>query len=457
MSQEPIPAKVVPYRGPATTSTTLGPRVDSLDLLRGVAILGIFLMNTQSMLLPQNAYVNPTSYGDFTAPHFRAYVFTHVFADMKFITIFSFMFGAGIMLQGERVASRGMWPAAVHYPRMAILLIFGLIHAYALWYGDILTTYACCGLLLYPLKRLPAAWLVAIGLIMVLFQIPINAAVMLDKYHFFPLEQIQQFHGRLTAGMSDAAEIAAYTGPIGEEFAYRARMSFDGQTTVFLVWTLWRCGGCILIGMGLHRWRFFHGDWGKPAYTGMALFTIATGWTMTALGILYNHDMEWDNNALWTFGVYFNYVGSLLAALGYMAVGVLVAQAAGEYKGGVRNGSGALRGVLAPIRAVGKTALSNYIFQSVVGTTVSYAHLFPTTNGGFQLGFGWMGKVSRAGLLPIVIVTWAAQLILSVLWLRYFRQGPLEWLWHKLVYVGRPYPVRPQEGVAGANVPAAPL
>jgi uncharacterized protein len=385
-------------------------------------------------------------------------VFTHVFADMKFITIFSFMFGAGIMLQGERVASRGMSSAAIHYRRMGILLIFGMIHAYALWYGDILTTYACCGLLLYPLKRLPAAWLVAIGLVMVLLQIPINSAVMLDKYHFFPLEQIQRFHGVVSAGMSDAAEIAAYTGPVGQEFAYRARMSLDGQTTIFLVWTLWRCGGCILIGMGLHRWRFFHGDWGKAAYTAIALFTLTTGWTLTALGILYHHDMEWDNNAVWTFGVYFNYVGSLLTALGYMAVGVLVAQAAGEYADSPRGEGRLLRPLLAPVRAVGKTALSNYIFQSVVGTTLSYAHLFPSTGGGIQLGFGWMGKVSRAGLLPIVIVTWAAQLIPSVVWLRYFRQGPLEWLWHKLVYLGKPYPMRPQEATAPqASVPATRL
>jgi uncharacterized protein len=429
----------------------LGPRVDSLDLLRGVAILGIFLMNTQSMLLPQNAYVNPASFGDFTGGNFWAYVFTHIVADMKFITIFSFMFGAGILLQGERVASRGMSPWLTHYLRMSVLLVIGMIHAYAIWYGDILTTYACCGLLLYPLKRLPGAALVGLGLLMVLVQLPVNTAIMTDRYHFFPLEGLQQYHYAVTQGMDDASELAAYTGPLSAELAYRARMSWDGQTTVFLTWTLWRCGGCILIGMGLHRWRFFHGadgGWGKPAYAALAIFGIGLGWTVTTLGIFYNAEQEWDNYPLWRFGVHFNYVGSMLAALGYMAVGVLVADWAGVYGGSRQGGAGWLNRLLGPIRAVGKTALSNYLFQSLVGTTLAYAHIVTIGDAKVQLGLGWMGKVSRAGLLPIVLVTWAVQLALSVWWLRHHRQGPFEWAWHKLVYLGRPYPVRPQEAAA---------
>jgi uncharacterized protein len=457
MSQVPSESPAVPPAESQSPSSppnagakqeVLGPRVDSLDLLRGVAILGIFLMNTQSMLLPQTAYTNPSVYGDFQGREFWAYVFTNTFADMKFITIFSFLFGAGIMLQGERVASRGMSAVGIHYKRMIILLIFGMIHAFGIWYGDILTTYACCGLLFFPLKRLPAGWLVAVGLVLILVEIPLAVAVMRGNIQFFPLQQISRYHYDLTSGMSDYAETIAYTGTWAEEFRYRARMAWDGQTYTFVFWTLWRCGGCILVGMGLHRWRFFHGTWGEPAYKALAIFGCGLGWTLTALGITNNADVQWDNNYLWKFGLDFNYIGSLLASLGYMAIGVLVAQRAARVDGW-KVVTTLLHKGLVPIRAVGKMALTNYIFQSVVGTTLAYAHIISPD---LRLGFGWFAEVTRTQLFPIVLVTWAVQMALSTLWLMHFRQGPLEWLWHKLVYLGKPYPVRPQE--TGLSAPS---
>lgn len=446
-----LPPRHLPPAPSPTLSSTLSPRVDSLDLLRGVAILGIFLMNTQSMLLPQTAYTNPSVYGDFRGWEFWSYVFTNTFADMKFITIFSFLFGAGIMLQGERVASRGMSAAAIHYKRMIILLIFGMIHAFGIWYGDILTTYACCGLLFFPLKRLSGGWLVAIGLLLVLVEIPLAVAVMQGGVNFYPLREITQYHNELTSGMSDYAETLAYTGTWVEEFRYRARMAWDGQTYTFVFWTLWRCGGCILIGMGLHRWRFFHGTWGEPAYKALAILGCGLGWTLTALGIANNADVQWDTNYLWTYGLDFNYIGSLLASLGYMSIGVLVAQRA-AHADGWRVITVLLQKGLVPIRAVGKMALTNYIFQSLVGTTLAYAH-FISPN--VQLGFGWFAKVTRVQLLPIVLVTWVVQMVLSTLWLMVFRQGPLEWLWHKLVYLGKTYPARPQETGLSAPGPVS--
>ena len=151
------------------------PRLDSLDLLRGIAILGIFLMNSQGMSMPTIAYYNPTAYdpayfdnpetyAGLSALNYAVWVIIHVVADTKFITIFSMLFGAGILLQGERLEGRGVSPAAVHYLRMAVLLVFGLIHAHVFWYGDVLANYAVLGALLFPLRRLPAIWLVFLGI-----------------------------------------------------------------------------------------------------------------------------------------------------------------------------------------------------------------------------------------------------------------------------------------------------
>src|SRR5262249_6798738 len=141
------------------------PRLDSLDLLRGVAILGIFLMNSVDMAMPALAYynpitydparyVNPETYRGLSCLNYAVWIGIHIVADMKFITIFSTLFGAGILLQGERLLARGVSAAKVHYLRMAVLYVFGLIHAHLLWYGDIVAEYALSGMILFPLRKL---------------------------------------------------------------------------------------------------------------------------------------------------------------------------------------------------------------------------------------------------------------------------------------------------------------
>ena len=142
------------------------PRLDSLDILRGVAILGILLMNTQSMGLPSYSYYDPTHYTDYTGANRIVWTVIHIIADVKFITTFSILFGAGILLQGQRVAARGMSAAGVHYRRMAILLLFGLIHAYALWYGDVLvnTVYKTDGIILPWVRKQKVSRSVALSL-----------------------------------------------------------------------------------------------------------------------------------------------------------------------------------------------------------------------------------------------------------------------------------------------------
>jgi len=139
-------------------------RIDSLDTLRGFAVLGILVMNVQSFSMPEAAYINPTAYGDLGGGNGWAWLLSHVLADGKFMTIFSMLFGAGILLFTERAASRGDAPARLHVRRMLWLVVFGLAHAYLLWYGDILVAYGICGLLVYPLRRLRPSRRLVLGL-----------------------------------------------------------------------------------------------------------------------------------------------------------------------------------------------------------------------------------------------------------------------------------------------------
>ncbi|MFH1754581.1 MAG: hypothetical protein ABIA59_02650 [Candidatus Latescibacterota bacterium] len=123
-----------------------GERSVSLDVLRGVAVLGILIMNIQSFSMIEAAYLNPSSYGDLTGLNKWVSIVSHIFADQKFMTIFSILFGAGIVLMTSKAEATGRKSAGLHYRRTFWLLVIGAMHAYLLWHGDILVLYALCSL-----------------------------------------------------------------------------------------------------------------------------------------------------------------------------------------------------------------------------------------------------------------------------------------------------------------------
>jgi uncharacterized protein len=120
-------------------------RLESLDVLRGFAVLGILIMNIQSFSMVDAAYTNPSAFGDLTGVNRWVWLLSHVFADQKFMSLFSLLFGAGIALMAHRLQAQGQSAAWLHYRRMFWLLLFGLGHAYLFWHGDILFTYALAG------------------------------------------------------------------------------------------------------------------------------------------------------------------------------------------------------------------------------------------------------------------------------------------------------------------------
>ena len=138
-------------------------RIDAIDVLRGFALLGILVMNIQSFAMPQAAYFNPTAYGDLEGANLYVWLAGRMFADQKFMTVFSMLFGAGIVLMAGRAEARGGSVGRAHYRRMGWLAVIGLLHAHLLWYGDILFTYAVCGMVLYPLRHLSPGRLLALG------------------------------------------------------------------------------------------------------------------------------------------------------------------------------------------------------------------------------------------------------------------------------------------------------
>jgi uncharacterized protein len=167
-------------------------RIGSLDVLRGFAVLGILGMNIQSFAMIGKAYVNPNTYGDMSGANYWVWLLSHIFFDQKFMTIFSMLFGAGIVLMTQRQEASTGKSAKVHYRRMAILLIFGLIHAYVIWYGDILFTYALCGMVAYLFRRRRPWLLITLGILLIAVHSGFNAGIHWSM-QYWPAEALEGF------------------------------------------------------------------------------------------------------------------------------------------------------------------------------------------------------------------------------------------------------------------------
>jgi uncharacterized protein len=141
-------------------------RIVSIDALRGFALLGILYMNIQAFSMVSAAYMNPTAYGDLHGANYAVWLAGHLLADLKFMSIFSMLFGAGIFLMTSHIEASGQRPTRLHYRRMGWLMLFGLLHGSLLWYGDILYDYALCGMLVFLFRKRRPRTLIITGIIL---------------------------------------------------------------------------------------------------------------------------------------------------------------------------------------------------------------------------------------------------------------------------------------------------
>ena len=399
---------------PSRRSVPAASRIESIDVLRGVALLGILVMNVQAFSMPTAAYFNPTAYGDLTGPNLWVWISGRMLADQKFMTIFSMLFGAGIVLMtsrpGRRDCSRGL-----HYRRMGWLLVLGLLHAHLLWSGDILFLYAVCGMLVYPLRGLRPDRLLVLGLLVIAVASLLSVGTGLSLPAMLPEDRaaITAEFWNPTAETIQA-ELAAYRGSWIDQQPVRSEAALAFETLYLVYWGLWRAAGLMLVGMALFKLGVFSAERSPRFYGMMAVAALSVGLPVQAYGIALDFSTGWTD---WSFflGMQFNYWPSIAVSLGYVGTVMLACK------------TPALRGMTGPFAAVGRTALTNYLLQTVVCTTTFYGH-----------GLGLFGHVDRVGQLGLVVVVWAAQLTASSLWLRRFRFGPAEWVWRSLTYGTRP-------------------
>jgi uncharacterized protein len=382
---EPPPIPVRPRAAPVDEAD----RYDTLDVIRGVALCGILLVNMEAFAMVREARYDPTISGDGSPLDKLVWLVTFLFADTKFIAIFTTLFGAGIAMAHQRRkerAQRGTW--AVHYRRMIFMLAVGAAHGLFLWRGDILYFYAFWGLVLYPAPRLPSIALVLIGLGLYGWYLDGFAQQLLSASEGYSLWELQ-----------------IYRGPWQLQYEYRLESQSKYLFELPLLFGN-HLVGLMCIGMALFKIGWLAGRWSTWGYAIFAAATLASGtWLVvdsTQLGSTFV-DVNAAKEFVW---------GSLLLSFGYMAFAISLTKAIG------------LRFGLGGLAALGRMAFTNYLMQSVICTTIFYGY-----------GLGQFERLTRTEQAGIVLGIWIFQIIFSLVWLRIFRIGPLEWVWRSFSYL----------------------
>ncbi len=419
--------------------TPLGPitreeRIDSLDALRGFALLGILPANVLVFGMVLAAGNDPTVAGGAAGLNLASWALVHILIAGKMRALFAMVFGASTILLTSRAEERSPAEAAdIYYRRTLWLLLFGLAHAFLLFWGDILYPYALCALILYPFRKLPARRLLIIGGLFIL----LTAA-------WHTTEAFRQVERRSLAAAADAAEKAGMK-PTDEQTAARKELESQRKVRKPSPEELekdartWRGSPLAVIGARAKLLATWHSlpfydpvscDSWSMMFIGMGLFKLGVlsaarsyrfyAW-VAVTGCLFGLSLasltawlvaknDFDRVATLRTRVAFD-VERLPIALAYVAALMILCK------------SGSLRRLTRRLAAVGQTALSNYVLQSVVCSFVFTGY-----------GFGLYGRLERYQLYYVVAGCWALSLAASPLWLRHYQFGPLEWCWRSLTY-----------------------
>jgi len=394
-------------------------RLQSLDIVRGVAVMGILLLNIVGFGMPEAAYFNPRAYGGSEGADLGVWLVNFILFDGKMRGLFSFLFGASMLLVVEGAEAKGENPVTVHYQRMAWLLIFGLAHLWLVWFGDILGGYALIGMAAFWLRKLPVRGMVVMGVMLVLLQTLLFCVLPFGVHYLQSIpegapgyadavKQIADFNRNF--GVPTAAETAGaldimrggYAGIVADRFAHNQL----GPLPMALLY-LCETTAYMLFGMAALRSGMLRGEWPRARLKRMA-------WIGFGIGVpLYAAIAAWMINQDFAMFPVMLAVFVLTAPvrpilfLGWAALILLLARPGGA--------------LTARIAAAGRMAFTNYLGTSLICTTFFYGY-----------GFGWFGYLSRAELYLVVIAVWALILLWSKPWLARFRYGPFEWAWRSL-------------------------
>jgi len=410
-------------------------RIESLDVFRGFALLGILLLNIIGFGLLSPSYLNPGfDLANSGSASFFAWVGIELFAEGAMRCLFSILFGAGVLLFTTGDNARSGW---THYRRTFWLLVIGLFDAFILlWSGDILVTYALAGALLYLVRHQSVRALISYASILLLLMALLHLMVGLGlNYSYQAYENVAaaQTNGELAAVTEEQkelalawqdfnadielddeqieAELAARSASYASVFSWNAKKNVEVYQFVLPIFLFWDALAMMLLGMALYKTGILQAERSRDFYLKLMLVGFTAGLMINGYEVAHAYSNQFSIFSTFAQMQPSYHFGRLGMALGYIGLLGLICK------------SGVLQAVTSRLAAVGRMALTNYLMHSLI-----CAILFT------GLGFGLIGQFTRTELYGIVIAIWLLQLGFSPFWLRHYRFGPIEWLWRALTY-----------------------
>lgn len=366
----------------------------TLDFVRGVAILGILLLNISAFGLPKAAYLNPAWSGSASLSDAWTWALLDLLAQVKFLTLFALLFGAGLQLllpRGKR------WIQS----RLTLLALLGFIHGLFFWDGDILLAYALVGLVSWRMVREAhhvkslfntgvVLYLTGIAVLVLLGMISGTAAnrSWAPDAANLQYEQYWKLHGGMEAVSNRADMLSDNLLALGAQYG-------------------WQLAGMMLMGAALMRSGWLKGQFSLRHYRRTGALLVAVGMAVNLPAIFAQWYLAWDYRWCAFLLQAPRELSAPLQAIGYAALAWGYWPQLCRFR------------LVGAIACVGRMALTNYLLQTLICTTLFY-HL------------GLFMRFDRLQLLAFVPPIWAINLLVSSLWLRRFRQGPVEWLWRQL-------------------------
>ncbi len=402
-------------------STSQPTRYETIDVVRGVAVMGILLMNIIAFSMPADAVLTPDTWLPEGFGNRTIWALSFILIDNKMRGLFSLLYGASMLILVTRTEAVGRNGMARHFKRSFWLLIFGLVHFFLIWDGDILTLYAVTGCIAVLFHRMGAQRLIAVSLLcfvgqFLLWSAAFSSTIETDRRAHLPGASVAVLtkadENRQEWGATNSKESleqiktlrSGYTNILHDRVTNQGTMPLN-LLILYFSETL----GLMLLGMALVKNGLLTGTWSPRRELRLARTVLLFAVPGMGLLTLYCIMRGWDPVVTLLCSILWSIPFREAMVVGYAALIVMLAKECA--------GSAAIQ----RIAAVGKTAFTNYLGTSLVMTTLFYGY-----------GFGLFGHVTRAQAYLFCLPAFAFMLFWSKLWLERFNQGPLEWLWRSL-------------------------
>lgn len=384
------------------TSLQESKRFISIDILRGLAILGIFLVNMPSFHTPI-LYINGVEYWNEGLDRIL-YIVSDIIAQASFYPLFAFLFGFGAVILAVRCEEKGISFPFLYIKRLCFLLIVGCAHAVFIWHGDILVNYALFGFVLLFFYKWRGKFLIWLGSFLYLVPFAIFGCFFLIIS--FMDSGLMDIENDVT--MIKQSQEAYSTGTFMEVTDQRVEDWYLVNNPINMIFLFFSIFPFFLIGAGVAKqgWLQNPSRYKRPLRR-IAIISLITGLLLKFLPYMTVND--------YSTAFVQDYFGGPLLSIFYITAIVLLMDRAWSYK------------LLYPLSFVGRMSMSNYLFQSIVCTTIFYSY-----------GFGWYGKLTYTAGFLLLIAFFSIQILLSYLWMKQFHFGPVEYVWRFVTYGKKP-------------------